>query len=65
MSTAAESAAEKLIHEHNCELVDDFLAHDLHAECSCGWVGPTAQSRDAAFASYLLHLSRYRTKEPA
>ncbi len=27
------------IQSHGAAIVDDFLATDLHAECSCGWVG--------------------------
>lgn len=41
---------------HAAEIVDDFLSHDLHAECACGWVGENAPSTDAALADHGKHL---------
>lgn len=41
---------------HKCEVVDDFLKHDLHAECSCGWVGDPTDSYADAMAEWATHV---------
>jgi hypothetical protein len=41
---------------HGAEIVDDFLSHDLHAECSCGWVGKSAPNQHLALADHAAHV---------
>lgn len=40
--------------QHQCAISDDFLTHDVHAECSCGWIGTNV---------YATGPSRIRTAE--
>jgi hypothetical protein len=42
--------------QHRAELVDDFLSRDLHAECSCGWIGESAPSPHLALADHAAHV---------
>ena len=42
--------------EHGAEIVDDFLAKNLHAECSCGWVGGRVKSHVDALAEHAAHV---------
>lgn len=38
--------------EHRLELVSSFLHAQLHAECACGWVGPTRENAQEAHADF-------------
>ena len=47
--------------QHRATISDDFLARDMHAECSCGWVGEPvagrkAEGRQQALAAYAAHV---------
>jgi hypothetical protein len=44
------------VERHRCEIVDDFLARDLHAQCSCGWVGGLVKDRREALADHAAHV---------
>ena len=43
------------VDKHTMEIVDDFLADNLHAECSCGWVGDLTTGRGDAQREWEAH----------